>query len=244
VICVSVSWRNTLQYDVHDICICEAVVQRLSRTLIRLNIATRAHHAAADEPWLDLMVPTVEKDAYTAHLIEVYGFEAPLEAAFRYTPGLTSLIDLRARMRTGLLAQDLLRLGMTASQIAQLPQRFATFASAGEALGWMYVIERSTLLHGSVRRYLMTRLPDLACATSYLSAYDGSASARWAELGDAFDALAQTPTMTQACVRAAHQAFRAQREWFQNRDAMPWVPDAHGPTDTTPATGTGSRARR
>jgi heme oxygenase len=223
------------------------LVQRLSRTLIRLNIATRAHHAAADAPWLDLLVPIVGKREYTAHLIKVYGFEAPLEAAFRYTPGLSALIDLRARMRIGLLAQDLLRLGMTASQIAQLPQRFETFTSIGEALGWMYVIERSTLLHGGVRRYLTTQLPEVASATGYLSAYDGSATVRWSELGDAVDTLAETPALTQLCVRAAHQAFRAQREWFFDGEAMhSWVSDAKQTrlAESDNAADTGGRERR
>ena len=191
-----------------------ADVQRLSRTLIQLNIATRPHHVAADAPWLDLMVPEVEPRDYIAHLVKVYGFEAPLEAAFRYTPGLGSLIDLRGRMRTGLLAQDLLRLGMSASQIAQLPQRFTTFTHAGVALGWMYVVERSTLLHGGVRRYLAQRLPEAACASSYVSAYDGTAGARWSELGAAFDAVAHSPSMTRQIVRAGNQGFRALRDWF------------------------------
>src|SRR4030095_8815125 len=134
------------------------VVQRLSRTLLQLNIATRKHHDAADAPWLDLMVPSVDTRDYGDHLIKIYGFEAPLESALRYTPGLSTLIDLRARTRTGLLAQDLMRLGMTASQIANLPQRFVAFSDAVDALGWMYVVERAALRHGGVLRYLVEHL--------------------------------------------------------------------------------------
>ncbi|HET9621929.1 MAG TPA: biliverdin-producing heme oxygenase [Kofleriaceae bacterium] len=191
-----------------------SVVQRLSRTLIQLNIATRPHHAAADQPWLDLMAPRVERARYRALLLKVYGFEAPLDSGFRYTPELASLIDLRGRTRTGLLAQDLMRLGLTASQMAQLPQRFTTFATAAEALGWMYVIERATLLHSSVRRHLMVRCPDLAPATSYLDAYNGVTSLRWAELGAAFDSIAHTPSVLRQILNAANVGFRAMRDWF------------------------------
>lgn len=199
-------------------------MQRLSRTLIQLNIATRPHHAAADQPWLDLMAPRIDQAHYRALLIQVYGFEAPLDSAFRYTPELSSLIDLRGRTRTGLLAQDLMRLGLTASQIAQLPQRFMTFSNAPEALGWMYVIERATLLHNSVRRHLLQRLPDLAPATTYLDAYDGVTSLRWAELGSAFDTIAHPPAVLRQLLNAANLGFRAMREWFHDLVTTERVP--------------------
>lgn len=189
-------------------------VQRLSRTLIQLNIATRPHHVDADRPWLDLMGPAVDRARYMALLILVYGFEAPLDSAFRYTPGLSALIDLRGRMRTGLLAQDLMRLGMSASQIAQLPQRFMTFSSAAEALGWMYVVERATLVQGTARRHLIQRIPELISATTYLEAYDGVTGLRWSELGSAFDAVTTAPSVTHQLIRAAADGFRAMREWF------------------------------
>jgi heme oxygenase len=199
------------------------LVQRLSRTLIQLNIATRPHHAAADQPWLDLMGPSVDKSRYLALLLLVYGFEAPLDSAFRYTPGLTSLIDLRGRTRTGLLAQDLMRLGVSASQLAQLPQRFMTFSSAAEALGWMYVVERATLVQGSARRHLIQRLPELTCATSYLEAYDGVTSLRWSELGSAFDGVATAPMVTRQLIRAATEGFRAMRDWFHTVVSAPRI---------------------
>jgi heme oxygenase len=191
-------------------------VQRLSRTLIQLNIATRPHHAEADQPWVDLMAPRIDPSHYRALLLTAYGFEAPLDSAFRYTPELWPLIDLRGRTRSGLIAQDLMRLELTASQIAQLPQRFTTFSTAAEALGWMYVIERSTLLHSSVRRHIMQRCPELASATSYLDAYNGVTSLRWAELGAAFDSLAHTPATLRQILNGANAGFRAMREWFRN----------------------------
>jgi heme oxygenase len=195
-------------------------MQRLSRTLIHLNVVTREHHAAADAPWLDLMGATVEKQAYASHLIRVYGFEAPLEAAFRYTPGLAVLLDLRVRTRAGLIVQDLMRLGLGPARIAQLEQRFATFSTAAEALGWMYVAERSTLLHGAVRRYLALRIPEAADALSYLSAYDGVAAARWSDLGNALDAVAEVPSVKRQLLRATHEGFLALCEWHHGGLAL------------------------
>jgi heme oxygenase len=195
-------------------------MQRLSRTLIHLNISTREHHSAADAPWLDLMVPTVDRHAYMRQLIHVYSFEAPLEAAFRYTPGLATVVALRVRKRSGLIVQDLMRLGLGPARIAGLDQRFATFSSPAEALGWMYVVERATLLHGAVRSYLAQHLLDVNTAWSYLSAYDGVAAARWSDLGNALDVIATTPDVKRQILHAARQGFRALRDWHQCGVAM------------------------
>jgi heme oxygenase len=191
-------------------------MQRLSRTLIHLNVATREHHGAADAPWLDLMVPAVERHAYMRQLIHVYSFEAPLEAAFHYTPGLATLVDLRVRKRAGLIVRDLMHLGLGPARIAGLDQRFATFSSPAEALGWMYVVERATLLHNAVRRYLLQHLPDVTSAWSYLAAYDGVAAARWSDLGSALDAIASEPDVKRQILRAARKGFVALHEWHQD----------------------------
>ncbi|HEX3762633.1 MAG TPA: biliverdin-producing heme oxygenase [Kofleriaceae bacterium] len=195
-------------------------MQRLTRTLIQLNLATREHHVAADEPWLELLVPTVSRRQYIEQLVKVYGFEAPLEAALRYTPGLSALVDLRPRVRTGLIVQDLMRLGLGPGRIAALGQRFMTFSSTVEALGWMYVAERATLLHGAVRRYLSLRIPDLGGATNYLAAYDGVAGDRWGDLGTALDTVAHTPAAKHQLMRAANQGFLAFCEWFDGGTAL------------------------
>lgn len=209
-----------------------SVVQRLSRTLLQLNIATRKQHDAADAPWLDLMVPSVDQRRYIEHLIRIYGFEAPLDSALRYTPGLCTLIDLRARTRTGLLAQDLMRLGMSASQIANLPQRFVAFSDICDALGWMYVVERSALRHGGVLRYLMEHIPEINRASSYLAAYDAATGNRWSELGSALDQVGQSVAAIHQITRAANQGFQALRDWF--RDGVSGVHESMVHAEDTP----------
>lgn len=193
-------------------------MQRLSRTLIQLNLATREFHTRADAGWLDLRASTVGPQQYVAQLIKVYGFEAPLEAALRYTPGVAALVDLRPRMRVGLIVQDLMRLGMTPGRIAALPQRFLSFATAAEALGWLYVAERATLVHGSIRRYLMVRIPEVARASAYLSAYDGVAAERWSDFGTALETVVQGPTGRRELLRAATEGFAALCAWLSAGD--------------------------
>jgi hypothetical protein len=68
----------------------------------------------------------------------------------------------------------------------------------------MYVVERATLLHDAVRRYLEGRLP-VSAAFGYLSAYEGVAGARWHELGRVIDEVARLPTAPDHILAAAHR---------------------------------------
>lgn len=181
--------------------------------LARLDQETRDQHAEVDVYWLDLMASGVTREQYRSLLVRLYGFEAPLESALAYTPHLV-VADRRERTLSGLLAQDLLALGLSPSKIARLPQcSLAPFRDPAEALGWMYVVERATLLHDAVRRYLEGRLPATA-AFGYLSAYEGVAGSRWHELGRVIDEVARLPTAPEHILSATRRAFACQREWF------------------------------
>jgi heme oxygenase len=183
--------------------------------LRRLDAETRAHHIHADAPWFPLMSPDVTKARYTDHLITVYGFEAPIEAALALTARVGFLVQLRQRARSGLIVQDLLTLGMTPSQIARLPQcsKILPFRDLAEAMGWMYVVERATLLYEAIRRHVEGRIPH-AAACSYLSAYDGMTSERWEEFGATVDKVAYSPRTADQMLAAARAAFACHRAWF------------------------------
>jgi heme oxygenase len=185
--------------------------------LARLDVETRPYHASADGLWRDLMEGSATPATYMHHLVRVYGFEAPLEAALAYTPGLSRVIDIRSRVRSGLIARDLLALGISAAKIAALPQSMiAPFGNLAEALGWMYVSERATNLHEPVWRYLVARFPQLAGATSYLAA----GQARWNELADVLEPYVQTRALQQQVGNGARDAFRCALEWFGGREAV------------------------
>ena len=194
-----------------------------SQMLIELNMSTRAEHAEADAPWLDLLMRDITADQYAHLLRRVYGFEAPLEASLAYTPHLSLVIDPRERARSGLIAQDLLALGFAPAQLTRLPQclEIAPFRGPAEALGWMYVAERSTLLHTHVRRHVQDRLPQAANATAFLADCDGVVSERWNDLGRVLDEVARRPELVRQIASAAHDAFRCQRQWMADgeRDA-------------------------
>lgn len=187
-----------------------------SQILTKLDGATRAFHAPSDEPWLALVdvTRTITRVDYARHLIERYGFEAPLEAALAYTPQLGFILDTHHRFRAGMLAQDLLELGLSAGAIAAIPQcMIAPFTTPVEALGWLYVHERCTLLFEHVALHLRDRLPDLDNAMSYLRSNHKRIGAAWEEFGQALDGAITTEELEDQLIRAARDAFQAGRRW-------------------------------
>ena len=189
-----------------------------STLLTRLDIETRSYHADADGVWLDVVAGAVSPDRYRALLVRIYGFEAPLEAALAYTPHVPTLIDLRRRARSGLLAQDLLALGMKPAQLSRLPQcMIAPFRGPAEALGWLYVHARGSHVHRSVRMQLLARMPALENASAYLGAA-GGIDASWEELGRVLDTVAHTPLVAHQIVISGHDAFRCARDWLVDRE--------------------------
>jgi len=189
-------------------------VQAPPNLLMQLNLATQSYHLDADAPWLDLIGPGRTVSTYMRRLVRSYGFEAPVEAALAYTPHVASLVDLRNRARSGLIAQDLLALGLVPHQIATLDECPITpFASVSEALGWLYVNERATLIHDVIRKRLTFHHPEIANATHYLGAYEGVVGTRWQELGDILERVARNDRIADQITTAAVAAFQQQIAW-------------------------------
>lgn len=184
----------------------------------RLNAETRAFHADIEAD-LDLLFQAeTTATQYLVYLMRAYGFEAPLESTLAMTPNLELMIDLKGRTKAGFIAQDLLALGLRPSQIADMPQCLTIphFRGAAEALGWMFVVERSTLSHSVLRRHLLTRLPrEMKVASAYLQSYSGTVGVRWRQFGATLDLVARHPAVADRIVASALDAFRCQRRWVQ-----------------------------
>lgn len=183
--------------------------------LARLDRTMAALHIEVDPGWHRLLRDrSATRDDYCRQLVVTYGFESPFELACARTPGLAGAIDLRGRRRAGLIVQDLLALGVAPENVADIRcDSPARFQDPVEALAWMYVVERPTLIHGALRDELTARLVDLAPATAYLGAYAGTASKRWAELGIALDRVCISDKVCRRVIDAAHAAVCARRDW-------------------------------
>jgi heme oxygenase len=183
--------------------------------LLRLNRETLGHHANADATWQELLGPEVSRDDYIDQLIRVYGFEAPLEGALAYAPDMNKL-ERREQARSGLIVEDLLVLGMRPAQIAQLAQcpEVRPFGDSLHALGWLYALERATMIHGTLRRHLISTFPDIVRATTYLAAGESSTAERWRELGGVLERVATSPALEDRIIAGAHAALASQCRWF------------------------------
>ncbi|HEY4177467.1 MAG TPA: biliverdin-producing heme oxygenase [Kofleriaceae bacterium] len=182
----------------------------------RLNVETAAFHADADVGRDALFQDDFNPRAYRDFLALTYGFETPLETALALSAQLDQLLDLKARSRGHLIAQDLMRLGWKASTVAELPMCLTvpSFRSAAEALGWMYVSERAALAHQVARRHLLSRFPtELTCASNYLEAGGGLLGQRWRQFGAVLDQISEHPAVAERVVGAAHDAFRCFIRW-------------------------------
>ncbi|HTL32617.1 MAG TPA: biliverdin-producing heme oxygenase [Kofleriaceae bacterium] len=183
--------------------------------LVRLGLETTQHHAPADEDRLAALSYS-SIDEYRAFLLRVFGFEAPIEEAI----GMLRQLEVRFvrdRARSPLLKSDLLALGLSESQLAEAPRSSAiSIRTVADALGWMFVLERQTLLAGLVRRQLQQKL-GASIPVEYLGAYGETPGARLRELGTRLGNLAHVHTPA-AIVDAAHTAFRAQRQWYRHKE--------------------------
>lgn len=185
--------------------------------LARLNIDTQPHHADADLDVEQLVFrPDVTRGDYASYLSRIYGFVAPLEAALASVPGLSDIIDVRPRAKAMYVLHDLLALGVSMAEIAELPQCLSipAFRGPAAALGWMYVVERPMLSSAVLHNHLQTSLGgEIADASSYVTCYAGQVGAMWRELGLALDNIADAGAIADRIVAAANDAFACQHRW-------------------------------
>lgn len=184
--------------------------------LSRLNRETRQHHQIADGDRLAILGAACDRPHYAQFLQRIYGFEGPLEAALLMTDGVDKWIDLRDRGHLRLLRADLQSLGVAdPNRLARCSTVFP-FRSPAEALGWIYAVERNTLLHGVIERHLRGRMPEvLKTAGSYLAGQQRSNGQRFRDLGDAMDRIAKDPACAERIVSGAKAAFRVQHGWYE-----------------------------
>ncbi|MBA3394338.1 MAG: biliverdin-producing heme oxygenase [Deltaproteobacteria bacterium] len=189
-------------------------MQRLSITLSRLTLETAPDHASIDSALAaPLEFPSVS--GYRRYLCTLYGFLAPLEASLILTPGI-DLPFVQFRLKAGLLANDVMSLGLTRREFGLLSNRHTipAFGSVAEALGWLYVVERTTLQHENLCHRVATEAPvAYELASSYLNAYDGTVRLRWRELGAHLDQVASSEEADRI-VAGAHAGIASLHDWL------------------------------
>jgi heme oxygenase len=184
--------------------------------LVRLGLETSHHHGPADDDRLAALSITSLAD-YRAFLVRVFGFEAPIEEAVSRVCQL-DMRFIRDRARMPLLRRDLMELGYSEQQFSHFARAPGIVIRSGtEALGWMFVLERQTLLAGLVQRQIKQAL-GTDTPLGYLGASGDKPGARFREFGTRLGELARTHSPT-TIVEAANAAFRIQRQWYAQKDS-------------------------
>lgn len=198
-----------------------AAREPMSWMLARLERETRDYHAQAErDRFAVLDDPTLA--GYRRFLATIYHFEYAVEARLVYVDELP-IRFVQERLRSGRLGDDLLALGSDRGVVDVLAKPIVVprMATAVEALGWIYVVQRNTLQHAALYRALASRLRNgLQPASRYLTAFANDAYKRWHELGAQLDHVAVTPERATRLVATAQVAFAAQYEWYLRARAL------------------------
>lgn len=181
-----------------------------------LRSATRAGHVRVEAATKLLPGPTRER--YAWFLAKLYGFHSPFEAAWEASDSLREHAGdgLAARRRVPLLIRDLRALGLEPG--SQRTCRWVPdLASAGGALGALYVTEGSTLGGQVVARLVSETLgigPDNGAA--FLTGHGPRTRAMWGALCETLEAFgANHPREVGELVGAAVGCFAELGRWLE-----------------------------
>ncbi len=115
----------------------------------RLKAATNEVHERlhGHEGFAAAAAGTISAPDYRDLLARLHGFHAAFDAQMTCAPvAFAQNLELPARARAGLLAQDLTGRGVAAETTARLPRaELVALHSEGEYLGALYVVEGSTM---------------------------------------------------------------------------------------------------
>lgn len=155
---------------------------------------------------------------YRQYLARMYGFHAEIERALMASPLVAVVPDAAMRNhKAALLAHDLIALGVSPRELAQLPRMtLAASFALPEALGWTYVVESVTLSGKQLARHLARQIPaEIEHASAYLGCYGDEAPERWRAFGAALDGCEPAMRDGDRVIAAARQGFLELRAWVR-----------------------------
>jgi heme oxygenase (biliverdin-IX-beta and delta-forming) len=192
----------------------------MTRLVDRLSDETRSLHKEIEVEG-EALLRDITVDTYRRYLARWYGFIFPVERSLADVPALDRVHDSRRLRKHLLLQHDLQVLGLKLPEIQALPQCMSVpfFDDLREAVGWSFVIERSTLDHPNLYRQLAGVIPgDVAFAASYLKCYSGSVGEMWRAFGESIEAAAGSPEDAERIIEAARAGYRHFRRWRNTID--------------------------
>jgi heme oxygenase len=183
------------------------------RVLRFLKEGTAAQHEAVERR-VDLANRLSNPSAYVGLLGCFYGFYLPLETALGRVTGYETVgLHFDERRKTPSLVTDLGALGHTPDEfpLCDAP----VFATLGEALGALYIVEGATLGGQYITKAVESRLgftPKCGCA--FFASYGNRVGAMWNAFRESLVAYATTPEREAEIVITATDTFNALDVWL------------------------------
>jgi len=191
----------------------------MSPALERMRAALRPHHDAIERT-VALTGDEVTRDHYLDFIARMLGFVEPCEArllgASGRPPG-----DLADRLKVPLLRRTLAALGAEEQVIAELPRatRLPSLDRWPDALGYLYVLEGSTLGGQVLLRHLGPRLGLSPAQVAYLRTYDQAVGSMWKSfLAELERGLSASADAERAILETARRTFITLDRWHQGSE--------------------------
>jgi heme oxygenase len=188
---------------------------RTMSTIAGLRAATWASHQRLEKR-LDVKARFSTLAAYRAHLEQMWGFCAALEAHVA-APLQGVLVDFESRRKLPLLSRDLTALGSSHAAIDALPlcPGLPRCEDAAASFGCRSVIEGATLGGRSMLPMVESRLGlTPGNGASFLASYGNAVATMWRSFGAALDANCSTPEQRDRAAANAAATFESLDLWL------------------------------
>jgi heme oxygenase (biliverdin-IX-beta and delta-forming) len=189
---------------------CMTILQRLKQSTASRHVAIESRSVLLD--------PALSQADYRACLQRFFGYYAPLELCLLRSPAWHAAgFCYDDRHKTPQLLQDLAALGVTPSELAQVPlcQALPGLGSTARLFGCLYVIEGATLGGQIVSRHLQASLgvtPQSGGA--FFSAYAQHTGSRWKAFGTQLSAFARASDQDDEIIASANDTFDTLDRWL------------------------------
>lgn len=162
-----------------------------------------------------IMNQTLTTADYQAYLEKFYGFILPIEQKIAQLDGVQELgIDMKHRAKSPLLEQDLAFISSSRQQVP-ICDEVPEIASTEQLLGYLYVIEGSTLGGQIITRKLREHLSlEPGAGLTYFNAYGQDTRTQWKELSEMMNTAVEAGADRKVIVSTAKETFRLLNQWL------------------------------
>jgi heme oxygenase len=185
----------------------------------RLRAATRLLHRRV-EASIDVQRRFSSKEAYRELLERLLGLHLPLEAALKSLDWPANSIDLVQRQKCSWLECDLRHLGHSSETLARIPAfDRLPLVDIETGLGWLYVVEGSTLGGQLLSKAAHTALGvTRERGARFFASYGSQVGSMWQEFLRSLNLIDPHSSYAQRVERGAHDMFLCFEEWLSRSD--------------------------